>query len=245
MHLGSHPITLAIEISNPTATASGAGVIALAVSRDAVSSIDLEPEGRHDDALMPAIDRLFREAGIEAGDLGRVAVSIGPGGFTSTRIAVTTARMLAMATGAEVCPIPTPLVAAWPHLAGGPVATILATKRDTAWVSVFRRRRAAIGPTSPLAPYEIGSIMDASKLARLLEDESPEAVIADPRTLPDALQRTVGNAGIDLTALRLCARNCLSASAAIDPQPPEQVLPLYPREPEAVTKWRERHPASK
>ena len=62
---------------------------------------------RHGRELVPAIDAAFDRAGWAPGDVGVVAVSIGPGSFTGLRIAVMFARALAWRTGARVVAVPT------------------------------------------------------------------------------------------------------------------------------------------
>jgi tRNA threonylcarbamoyladenosine biosynthesis protein TsaB len=52
--------------------------------------------------LMPMIAEVLAEAGLTARDIHRIAVANGPGTFTGTRIAVSAARALALATGAEI-----------------------------------------------------------------------------------------------------------------------------------------------
>ena len=106
-------LTLAIETSNP---ANGPGEVAIgARAAEGTSVLAIEqvtPRGRHDDALMPAIDAALKRAGATPRDLKRVAVSVGPGGFTGLRIAVATAKVIAEATGAHVAPVRSAHVAA-------------------------------------------------------------------------------------------------------------------------------------
>ena len=56
----------------------------------------------HAEALMPMINSAMNGAGIGFKDLDRIAVTIGPGSFTGTRICVSAARALSLATGVEV-----------------------------------------------------------------------------------------------------------------------------------------------
>lgn len=49
--------------------------------------------------LMPMLDEILSETGVEWNDLGAIGVGIGPGNFTGIRISVATARGLALALG--------------------------------------------------------------------------------------------------------------------------------------------------
>jgi tRNA threonylcarbamoyladenosine biosynthesis protein TsaB len=53
----------------------------------------------HSEKLLPALDQLLKGAGLAPGDLEGLAVGIGPGSFTGTRIALSTAKGLALALG--------------------------------------------------------------------------------------------------------------------------------------------------
>jgi tRNA threonylcarbamoyladenosine biosynthesis protein TsaB len=56
----------------------------------------------HAERLVPMIDEVMGRAGATFADLDRLAVTVGPGTFTGTRIGIAAARGLALATGAEV-----------------------------------------------------------------------------------------------------------------------------------------------
>jgi len=58
-------------------------------------------EKGHAEALFPMIEAVLAEAGVAAKSIRRIAVTEGPGGFTSVRIAIAAARGLALATGAD------------------------------------------------------------------------------------------------------------------------------------------------
>jgi tRNA threonylcarbamoyl adenosine modification protein YeaZ len=61
---------------------------------------DHDAAGSHAKLLLPTIDRLLRETGLTLKQLDGLAVSIGPGGFTAIRLAVTDARGRAEAAAA-------------------------------------------------------------------------------------------------------------------------------------------------
>ena len=220
-------IVLAIETSQRT------GSVALGDGSGAVHALTL-PEGRRSgDALHATIDRLVRDAGLAPRDLDVVGVSIGPGGFTGLRIAVSTAKMLALALDVRVVPVPSALVAvegtSHDALGDGPVLVALASKRGTIWAT--RVRRAAEGWTAT----ETGSLEEADAVAldgctAVLGDEHvPEALRSRCATLPVALVAPVftATACLALTHRRL-------AEPALDPH---ELLPLYPRPPEATRLW--------
>ena len=56
----------------------------------------------HAERLLPMIDAAMAEAGLTFGQLNRIAVTVGPGGFTGLRVGVSAARALALATGLPV-----------------------------------------------------------------------------------------------------------------------------------------------
>lgn len=250
-------LTLAIETSNPGppgtpgppgsgSTPANTGSVCLGhVSADGEATVvahhTLAPASRHDDALMPAVALVCERAGISPSDLSRVAVSLGPGGFTSVRVAVTTAKMIAEATRAACIPVPTALALAHAAVASqitGTIAVLLAWKREDVWRQRFRiapggqpahLRIAAIDPGTvvPLdrATADCDTAIADAELSRMLT-QNPSRATPPTRLIPPAFD----------------AKWVLAASHQLTPIDPAQLLPIYPREPEAVTKWRVLHP---
>jgi tRNA threonylcarbamoyladenosine biosynthesis protein TsaB len=96
-------ILLALDTATP---ATVAGVL-LADGR-VVEARDDPPEGsrgQHASRLLPLAERAMREAGVGWEDLERIAVGVGPGGFTGLRIGIATARALAQARGLPLVPV--------------------------------------------------------------------------------------------------------------------------------------------
>lgn len=215
-------LTLAIETSNPSIEAGVAigsrerGLLGVEVVRAA--------DGRHDD-LITAIDRLARRLGIGARDLNRVAVSIGPGGYTTLRIAIATTKMLCETLRAACVPIPTAHVVARRVTLPSPFAVVLASKDETAFVTVFD------GPEQA---------RDGGVLIHTLADIDVRAMIAD-RFLPSSLALEARDRGIAIHEPRFDAGACLELSYVAPAVDPLMLAPIYPREAEAVTKWRQRH----
>ncbi len=240
----STTLILAIETSNPTADPGVAASVALARPGSGcpeplatVRLGDSEATG-----LMPSIDRCFAEAGLSPHDLrtpgSRIGVSVGPGGYTSVRIAVTAAKLLAEATGASCVPVQTPHVVARSipdealSDANGPHAFVvaLASKRETAWLVLF-------GPDR--AERRLLGLVDHRAL-EVAAREGARSFIID-RFAPPAMLESAAKLGMRVRPPRFDAMACASLAMEVPPVDPLSLAPVYPREPEAVTKWRALH----
>ena len=83
-------------------TVGRTGSIALAENERLVVQHVLSSEQRMTQNLAPGIRDLLAANGWQPGEVELVAVAIGPGSFTGLRCGVTTAKVLAYATGADV-----------------------------------------------------------------------------------------------------------------------------------------------
>lgn len=227
------PLTLAIETSNPSSATPGWTAIAIGrcdgMTPTVLSTAALQPIDRHDDALLPAIDRACSDAGVEPANLQRVAVSIGPGGFTALRIAATVAKMLSLAHATECVAVPTAsaLVRRVDAPRNADLGVALAWKRDSVWFERYRdpatRLSAGLEPLEAINPASCSAIICDERFERSL------------RAL-----HTIGPGTVFLRP-HFDAVAVLEASATRQPTPALEFAPFYPREPEAVTKWRELH----
>lgn len=232
-------LTLAIEASNPSAAGDGSGP-GVAVGRVAVDSIEvlgvemLRSERRHDDDLLPAIDRLWsRLAGGglvgEKREIERVAVSVGPGGYTGLRVAVVAGKMIAEAVDARCVGVPSAWVVARRGAADlpRPFGVALASKGESSVVTVF---------DGPARARNAGAVVDAAGLAAL----GVRGLIAD-RFLPRSMRECCSALGVRIDDPVFDPAACLEASALLEAVAPASLAPFYGREPEAVRKWRELH----
>ena len=118
--------------------------------------------------LVPAIDRLVaRHAGAKS-RIGLVAVTLGPGSYTGTRVGVTAAKSLASFLGAPAVGLSSLEVIAH-NLAPAdrPVAPVLDARRGMVYVAVFEpaagawRRRS---PDSVIVPSRLREIVPADAI---------------------------------------------------------------------------------
>ncbi|RMH12655.1 MAG: tRNA (adenosine(37)-N6)-threonylcarbamoyltransferase complex dimerization subunit type 1 TsaB [Planctomycetota bacterium] len=217
---------LAIETSNPVSGRGRPSAGVALVTRegaDRVNPVEIEwlrPTGRHEDDLVPAIDRVSRRAGIGPGELSRVAVSIGPGGYTGLRVAVTVGSMIAEVAGCACVGVPTAEALIRRVQAEPPVAVCLACKGASLWTQVF-------------PGTEPGRVMRASEIEAL----GVRTIVGDD-FLPDSLRAWAAGAGVAIQPP--CYDPVAVAEASLERACTGPVLPLYAREPEAVTRWRSR-----
>ncbi len=222
-------LILAIETSNPGA-GEGATGIALGRLDSSLEVIACKPLQRGgDDELMPAIAQIVSEAGAQPNDLSRVGVSIGPGGFTGVRIAVAATKMICEATGAQCVGVPSShVVARRVSHDGRPFAVALSSKRESAHLTVFDADGVA---------HDAGAIRHAQDLAAL----GIARLISDDH-LPESLRDQAGRISISIQHPIFDPVACLELTLVGPTVDSIALAPFYPREPEAVTRWREIHP---
>lgn len=188
------------------------------------------------DPLLAEIDALAREVGVAPRGLGAIIVSIGPGGFTGLRISVTAAKLLAAMLARPLVAVPSALVAAAGTDRTGRTIVALASKRESAWITIVEgqgRDVAIVGAPGIRTASEID--VAALGASALLADEY----------VPAAMVERAKAAGAAVISPRFRAEACLEVGLAMlqrgELADPVSLAPLYPREPEAVTLWRERH----
>lgn len=226
---------LAIETSNPSAhdTPPSAGVAACGLDPDGacteIIEAFLEPGGRHDDGLMPAIESLRDQLGVHPRDLDRVCVSVGPGGYTALRIAVTTAKLIAETTGAGLVAVPSAAVVAAEIDACPPFAVCLASKRGTTHATAFDGESPDLGVGRPIG------LIGPDDLAAI----GALVLVAD-RFLPGPIRDRAGALGIEIVPPSFRPATCLRIGLRLACA--DDVAPVYAREPEAVRLWQARNP---
>lgn len=225
-------LTLAIEASNPNLPTPG--VLLAREGLGVLARAELRQEGRHDDVLMPAIAGLLSRAALKPTDIDEVLVSIGPGGFTATRLACVSAAVLGELAGACVLAVPTARVAlASSFVEGsspGRAVVAMAAKGPEAYVARFDA-----GMDGPWT--ELGSI-DADLFARNL---LPGDVLVHEGHLPELFLEIAARNKIKCIPMCLTAEGLLACRRVALAVRAEGLRPIYPREPDAVTQWRRRY----
>jgi tRNA threonylcarbamoyladenosine biosynthesis protein TsaB len=180
----------------------------------------------HAEALMPLIARVMIRAGIEFGDLDRIAVTTGPGSFTGLRVGISAARGISLAAGKSVIGLSTLAGFAAPLIADDDSTQVVAAidaRHDHIYLQVFGvNGRTLVGPRTATVRDAARAAMTAP--ARIIGSAAKKLAAAWPKGAePPLLVEQLGAPDIDWIAR-------LGAAAAEAHGPPK---PLYLRAPDA------------
>lgn len=139
----------------------------------------------HAERLIPMIDEVMRQAGLDFGDLSRIGVTVGPGSFSGTRIGVAAARAFALAyhiplVGLSPLALMAREAALWEAKAGPfhqPILVCVDVRRGEVYVQLFDSSgQLAHGPSRLLTIEAAASL--ASDHAAMAVGSGAEAVVA-------------------------------------------------------------------
>lgn len=222
-------------------TSSRRGSVAIADGPELRATAEFSADQQHAVELLPSIDRLCREAGWPPSEIRQVHVSIGPGSFTGLRVAVTTARHLALALGARVVAVPSlAVIADNARLADPPpprVAVILDAKRRQAYAGLFERRGDECAPVGePVLVEPSAWLASLPRPLWVMGEGVPyhaEAIDGAGVTRLDAALWLPRADAVHRLGWRLaCAGRFANA---------RELVPMYLRRPEAEEVWEKRH----
>ena len=206
------------------------GSIALGRDGELVETAELPRKKRHNLELMPEVASLFDRHNLKPADLSELYISLGPGSFTGLRIAIATAKMLSLTNPSlKLVGVPTIEVLAEQYKdAAEHVAVCMNIKRGTMYAGVYRGGEQVLEPDLRSAE------------ALLAEAPRPLAVIAEVDT---GLEPIDGITIVDRESVEASAATTLRLGRSYAGEgrftAPADLLPLYIREPEAVTLWNE------
>ncbi len=133
-------------------TATQFASIALYDGVSVLAELNWRSERRHTVELAPQVDALLALRKITPQDLTALAVAIGPGSYTGTRIALSFAKGIVAATGLPLVGVPTLDALAYPHIRADATlcALVAAGRKRYCWASY------APGPGLPKRTSEWG-----------------------------------------------------------------------------------------
>ena len=223
------PATLALELSQRE------GSVAMMNRDGSIESRAVDSGKREKDDLFPSIEEMSTSLGITPKELELVVISIGPGGFTGLRTSVAIAKMVALASKAKIVSVESAIVAVQQaQLGDGPFLVISSVKDDNCWMSTIQKKGNGWNCESRIA--SLASLRDevAGMKAVFADEYLPEQA----STLCSEQQLNIHPNNPDATSLLQIGLSAYKEGEFVGPN---QLLPIYPREPEAVRVWNERH----
>lgn len=199
-------------------TSTELGSVALLEGGRLVAEIERRVSNAHGETLLGVVGELFAGAGWTPRDVARWAVGIGPGSFTGVRIAVATAKGIALATGAELVGVD-----AFDAVSDG--VTPAADEALVALVLAGRELYARVRGGEPAwleAPDRLSGLLSPVSAARLVLAGGGAALVDAA-----ALGKPSRRAGHDVPTARVIGQ--IAASRAVSDI--DGVEPLYVRAP--------------
>lgn len=203
-------------------TSTSAVTVALHDGSTVLSESTVIDVRAHVERLAPGIEEVLRGAGRSPAELTHIVTGTGPGPFTALRIGVTTARMLALATGAAVsgvCSLDA-LAFAAAELAS-PDGLLVATdarRREVYWAWYAGRRLTRVSGPGVAAPADL-----PEDLRRL------PAAGRGPLLYRDLFDRPAGPLDVSASALA-----DLAVARLLRGEELEQATPRYLRRPDVA-----------
>lgn len=206
----SGPFLLAIDTATTRIVA-----VSATLEGEIIASLDWPAGYRHGETLMPAIERLLVDGGLDRDGLAGLIVGTGPGTFTGLRVGIATAKGVAAGLGRPIVGVPTG-------------AALCAAAADSMDVDAARIRLLL-----PAGPADRILVRTGERPRLLPAGEEPAdddgaivlvAIDLDGRAPTDALDRGErARAGLAATLVRLGSRRL----AAGDPDDLATLVPEY------------------
>jgi tRNA threonylcarbamoyladenosine biosynthesis protein TsaB len=125
-----------IRVAIETATSSGS--VAVARGDQVLAETTLGEQRRHAEAVLPALESVLSEAGLERRHIEEVVVGAGPGSFTGVRVAAATAKGLAAALSVPLVAYSSLLALAAATRSDRPVCALFDARRGEVYAGCWR-----------------------------------------------------------------------------------------------------------
>lgn len=227
---------LAIETATPGSS------VALADGRDTVAYAARVDRTGHAEFLVPAIDFCFDQVGWQPGEVDGIAVDVGPGLYTGIRVGLSTAQALGATLGVPIMPVSSLDALALDATTGRRhIWAVIDVRRGELAVASYRPVPGGVvrdGPTELVDP-------DGMR-ARLDSDPSDTLVVGDHSALgPSTLRglHRVKTGRPRYPSSRAIAEIGAGKLERDDVPHPDEIRPLYLRDPDVTINWEKIHRA--
>ncbi len=189
--------------------------------------------------LLPSIDAMFKETDTSINDIDGIAVGLGPGLFTASRIGVSTAKVLAYSLDSQIVGVCSLDVLAWSAASlSTNIISVIDARRGEVFVSTYEVKEDNVFRLTPI------KVMSPEDLATELKDENRQFILAGDGAilyrdiLTGELSDKIIIAGADHAypwAVDL-VRHTLDRFRQDEVDDPDQLTPIYVRGSDAEEK---------
>jgi tRNA threonylcarbamoyladenosine biosynthesis protein TsaB len=225
-------ITLALD------AATYAGTIALLDGSTVMAEGEAAMRGREVERLMPQVAAVLSAAAIDPAGIGRIVCGMGPGSFTSLRIAASIAKGLAAGLGCRLCATSSLglVIGGAMQLGPGRYVAVLDAMRNQVYAGPFLLDAGA--RVTPIAPYELVARGDVAETLKRFD----AAQVVGPQEVVIGLP---GLGHLDERGRFYCSPHARGVARLSPVEMPEVELatwePDYGRLAEAQVKWETAH----
>ena len=191
---------LAIECTHEALSAAvlKAGIVTEAVSSD---------WKRAAESLVPLVEQVMTESRLNRQELECIALSSGPGSFTSLRIGMSVAKGIAYGLGIPLIPAPTmPAMAASLRAAAGTVMAVIPARKGEYYYASYRAEELSSGVWHD--EVQRGSATDVAAAADVLARNGETVVVG--RRLIELIPLLAGSGAVYREAAHFSARSLFS-----------------------------------
>ncbi len=200
--------------------------------REQRDTCDLQASGNAE-RLFPMIAEVLASAGLQPGEMDRIAVTLGPGTFTGVRVGVAAARAFALATGKPVVGVSSLAVMAHRarrlpkgQLQSGAIAVAVDARRGMVYLQAFGTGGNAMSEALLVTPEEAARVLGAEA-----PGESCLRVVGSGAAPVVQALRAIGcKTSADLPDLQPHAGSLADLAAELAPL--LRVTPIYLRQPD-------------
>lgn len=155
-------ITLCID------AAVGIACVGLVDSGQVKGQVLMEHRREHAERMFPTIEQLLSQAGYQLKQLDAIVVGLGPGSFIGARVAVASAKGLALGAGLPLIGVSTTAAVALSTEKYGRVAVALDAKKSQVYAAVYQTSADQLVEQELLTPSALDPEPCAQKFAELM-----------------------------------------------------------------------------
>ena len=216
-----------------TATAATAAAVWAPGAEGAEARDDPAPgeRPRHATRLLPLVEAAILGAGVTWAGIERIAVGVGPGGFTGLRHGIATARALAQARSlplAGVSSLEALALGAREEAGERPVLAVIDARRGEVFAAAWRGGEPLLEPLA-IAPEDLAARLGAGPLAAPLAAGDGAVRFREQLERAGAVVPADRSPAHRVSALQICRLGAMGEAAGVD-----GVVPDYRRAPDAV-----------